>query len=108
MLNNLPVTIHNGIQVMSSVDLAKLCVGDAVNAHTNFMVKAKKVLGDTLLNFQERETYGNNNSRIILLLPEREACLMAMSYSDIENNRFLITKHPHSREVLRDAVKLVK
>lgn len=78
---NLPVQIKNNVQVMSSIDLAKLCVGDSKDAHSDFMKKAKRVLGDTLGNFSDRETYGNNNTRIILLLPEREACLMAMSYS---------------------------
>lgn len=77
----LPVQQHNDKPVMSSIDLAKMCVGDAKDAHRHFMDKAKKVLGSTLANFCERETYGNNNTRTILLLPEREACLMAMSYS---------------------------
>lgn len=78
---NLPVTIKNDVQVMSSIDLAKLCVGKSKDAHSDFMKKAKKVLGDALGDFSERESYGNNNTRTILLLPEREACLMAMSYS---------------------------
>ncbi|MGL5280329.1 MAG: phage antirepressor KilAC domain-containing protein [Plesiomonas shigelloides] len=67
---------------MSSVDLAKLCVGDSKDSHYNFMRKAEKVLGsDAFVKFHERETYGNGNGRTILMLPEREACLMAMSYS---------------------------
>lgn len=67
---------------MSSIDLAKLCLGESKDAHSNFVIKAKKVIGvGALLNFQERETYGNNNTRITYNLPEREACLMAMSYS---------------------------
>ena len=78
---NLPVTIKNDVQVMSSIDLAKLCVGESKDAHSNFMKKAEKVLGDALVDFYDRENYGNNNVRAILLLPEREACLMAMSYS---------------------------
>ena len=49
------------------------------------MIKAKKVLGEKpFLNFQEPLSYVVNNAkrtRNILLLPEREACLMAMSYS---------------------------
>ena len=77
---NLPVQIKNEIQVMSSVDLAKLCVGDSKDAHSDFMKKARKVLGDKLGNFSEDEKY-TKGTRKILLLPEREACLMAMSYS---------------------------
>ena len=75
---NLPVQIKNNVQVMSSVDLAELC---GVR-HDHFMVKAVKVLGGIMLpSFREREKYGNGNTRDILMLPEREACLMAMSYS---------------------------
>lgn len=78
---NLPVTIKNNVQVMSSLDLAKLCVGESKDAHSNFMKKAEKVLGEDLVNFYDisKDTYGRN--RTMLLLPEREACLMAMSYS---------------------------
>lgn len=77
---NLPIKIKNEIQVMSSVDLAKLCVGETKDSHSNFMKKAEKVLGDKLVNFYEDEKY-SRGTRKILLLPEREACLMAMSYS---------------------------
>jgi len=77
---NLPVSYKNNVAVMSSADLARLCVGDAKNAHSHFMEKAKKVLGDKLPNFRELEKY-LRGEREILLLPEREACLMAMSYS---------------------------
>lgn len=74
----LTVQKHNNIDVMSSVDLAELC---GVR-HDHFMTKAQKVIGDTLPNFREREKYNNGkNERTILMLPEREACLMAMSYS---------------------------
>lgn len=66
---NLPVTIKNDVQVMSSIDLAKLCVGESKDAHSNFMKKAEKVLGDALVDFYDRENYGNNNVRAILLLP---------------------------------------
>lgn len=77
---SLPVIYKKNVAVMSSVDLAKLCVGDSKNAHSHFMDKAKKVLGDKLPNFRELEKY-LRGEREILLLPEREACLMAMSYS---------------------------
>ncbi|AUR86886.1 coil containing protein [Vibrio phage 1.090.B._10N.286.48.F1] len=78
---NLPIQIKNEIQVMSSVDLAKLCVGETKNAHSHFVEKAKKVLGEDLPKFWDisKDSYGRD--RKILLLPEREACLMAMSYS---------------------------
>lgn len=78
---NLPIKIKNETQVMSSVDLAKLCVGETKNAHSHFINKAKKVLGKDLPNFWDisKDSYGRD--RKILLLPEREACLMAMSYS---------------------------
>lgn len=72
---------------MTSVDLAKMCVGFSKDAHSNFMVKAKKVLGDLLfVKFQEQQTYVKNSrgatgTRTILRLPRREATLMAMSYS---------------------------
>lgn len=72
---------RNGTQVMSSLELAALCVGTKKDAHSDFLKKARKVLKDALGNFSERETYGNNNTREVLYLPEREACLMAMSYS---------------------------
>ncbi|AUR88387.1 hypothetical protein NVP1112O_69 [Vibrio phage 1.112.O._10N.286.46.B11] len=78
---NLPIQIKNEIQVMSSVDLAKLCVGDSKDAHSDFMKKARKVLGEDVGKFSDisKDSYGRD--RNILLLPEREACLMAMSYS---------------------------
>ena len=48
---NLPIQIKNEIQVMSSVDLAKLCVGETKDAHSHFLEKAKKVLGEDLPKF---------------------------------------------------------
>ncbi len=77
---NLQVTVKNNTQVMSSIDLAKLCVGNSKDAHSNFMKKAKTVLKD-VVNFYDIEKDSMNRDRTILLLPEREACLMAMSYS---------------------------
>lgn len=82
---NIPVTYKNENPVMSSVDLAKICVGDTKNAHSHFMEKAKKVLGEQFPNFREQQSYRKGNGsygvRFVLFLPEREACLMAMSYS---------------------------
>ena len=78
---NLPIQIKNEVQVMSSVDLAKLCVGNSKNSHSDFMKKARKVIGEDVGKFSDisKDSYGRDRS--ILLLPEREACLMAMSYS---------------------------
>ena len=43
-MNTLKLLIKNN--TMSSIDLAKLCIGDAPQAHGDFMRKAKKVLGE--------------------------------------------------------------
>lgn len=81
----LPIKNHNGVPVMSSVDLAKICVGEKKDAHANFMKKAEKVSRrDRLVNFYEPQKYwagAVEHTRNILMLPERESCLMAMSYS---------------------------
>lgn len=55
--------------------------GDAELRHDNFMAKVPKVLGDNAPTFLGTQNYGNNNTRSIYILPKREACLMAMSYS---------------------------
>lgn len=78
---NLPVSHKNDVMVMSSVDLAELCIGKGKDDHSNFMKKAKKVLGGDIVNFYDISLDAYNREREILLLPEREACLMAMSYS---------------------------
>lgn len=78
---NVPVTIKNNVKVMSSVDLAKLCVGDSKDAHSNFMKKAEKVIGEGVVNFYDTYLSKQGKSLQCLMLPEREACLMAMSYS---------------------------
>ena len=73
---NLPVTVRDGVEVMSSMDLAKLCG----QSHSDFKKKIKKVLGDAgkfsgiFFDQYNREQEG-------YYLPERESCLMAMSYS---------------------------
>lgn len=78
---SLPVIYKNNVAVMSSVDLAELCIGRGKNDHSHFMAKAKKVLGEDLPKFRDISLDAYNREREILLLPEREACLMAMSYS---------------------------
>lgn len=77
---------HNNENVMSSIELAKLCVGDGKYDHKNFIKKAEKVLGTGVVNFYHTDEIRRadgvvTNTRTILLLPERESCLMAMSYS---------------------------
>lgn len=78
---NLPVQTKNNVQVMSSVDLAKLCVGDTKDAHSDFLNKAKKVIGVGVGNFSDTYLSKQGKTLKCLMLPEREACLMAMSYS---------------------------
>ena len=78
---NLQITEKNGVNVMSSLDLAKLCVGDKKDSHSDFMKKAKKVLGEGLGKFSDTYLNSQNKELRCLMLPEREACLMAMSYS---------------------------
>ena len=72
---NLPIQNHNGIPVMSSIDLAKMCVGEAKNAHSHFMAKAKEVLKEDVPNFRDIYLDTMNRKQDYLLLPEREACL---------------------------------
>lgn len=53
--------------------------------HHNFMAKVPKVLGRLAPNFLGSNTYANGKggtqTRDVYILPKREACLMAMSYS---------------------------
>ena len=77
----LTVQKHNNIDVMSSVELAKLCIGNTKDAHSNFMKKAEKVIGEGVVNFYDTYLSKQGKSLQCLMLPEREACLMAMSYS---------------------------
>jgi len=86
---NLPVQVKNNVQVMSSVALARLCVGESKYYHTKFMKRAEKVLGKDMEKFLHipKDSYGREMK--ILFLPEREACLMAMSYSyELQANVF--------------------
>lgn len=78
---SLPLQRKNDCDVMSSVDLALLCVGDAKNSHSDFMKKAKKVIGEGVGKFSDTYLSSQGKSLACLMLPEREACLMAMSYS---------------------------
>ena len=86
---SLPIQQHNAKSVMSSVDLAKMCVPALTKSgkenkeqHSDFMKKAKQVLGEGIGNFSDTYIHPQNGQPYpYLLLPEREACLMAMSYS---------------------------
>lgn len=72
----------NGVKTMSSLELAKLCVGTKKNAHSHFIAKMKKVLGEEALpRFWDTYLSSQNKELVCYNLPEREACLMAMSYS---------------------------
>jgi hypothetical protein len=78
----LPIqTLSSGLKTMNSLDLAYLCVGQSKDAHSDFIKKAKKVLGEGLGNFSDTYTTVQNKELTCYNLPEREACLMAMSYS---------------------------
>ena len=74
---NLNIVKHNSIDVMSSIDLAELCG----QRHSDFKKKATKVIGEDVRNFSHMSKDLYNRDLEVLLLPEREACLMAMSYS---------------------------
>lgn len=87
-LIQLPVHKYNGVLVMSSIDLAELCV-PKVNKdglfnqfpHKDFLKRVKAVLGKGVGKFSNtsKDLYGKDMT--ILLLPEREAVIVAMSYS---------------------------
>lgn len=74
---NLNIVKHNNTDVMSSVDLAELCG----QRHSDFKKKAVKVIGGDVRNFSHISKDVYDRDLDILFLPEREACLMAMSYS---------------------------
>ncbi len=81
-LTTLNFDINNGVKTMSSLELAKLCVGDKKDSHTNFVKKMKKVLGEEgVVKFYDTYLSSQNKELVCYNLPEREACLMAMSYS---------------------------
>lgn len=76
------ISINPETQTMSSLDLAKLCVGDKKDAHANFVKKMKKVIGEEgVVNFYDTYLDKSKRQSAYYNLPEREACLMAMSYS---------------------------
>lgn len=80
-LIKLNVTNVDGVQTMTSLELAKLCVGKDKYDHKNFVAKMKKVLGEnSMVNFYHPNIVRGKETSCYNL-PEREACLMAMSYS---------------------------
>lgn len=82
MQNKIFEIISNNNGSISSIDLAKICIGDKKDTHSNFMKKAKQVLGGGIVNFYDTYIHPQNGQRYTtLMLPKREACLMAMSYS---------------------------
>lgn len=75
-------TEHNGVKTMCSLDLAKFCIGESKDAHSDFVKKMKKVLGEVGVgNFSDTYLSKQNKKLTCYYLPERESCLMAMSYS---------------------------
>lgn len=55
--------------------------GEAELRHADFLAKVPKVLGEDERKFSSVYKGGNGQERPCYLLPKREACLMAMSYS---------------------------
>lgn len=85
-----PAAIGQEPVTMTSLDLVDFINeqrkdGEAVLRHDHFMAKVPKVLSDAAPNFLGTDFYANGTGarieRSIYILPKREACLMAMSYS---------------------------
>lgn len=77
----LQFTEVNGVKTMSSLQLAELCVGTGKYAHRDFIRKMKRVLGEISMGNFSHPIMVRGKETQCYLLPEREACLMAMSYS---------------------------
>lgn len=73
----LPVVERDGVKVMRSMDLAKICE----TRHDDFLRKVPKVLGIVARNFTGYYKAKNGKENPCYFFPERESCLMAMSYS---------------------------
>lgn len=71
------IVLNDGIKKMSSMDLAELCG----QTHANFMKKVVKVLKGGEVKFYSTYLDKSNRQSKCYYFPEREACLMAMSYS---------------------------
>jgi hypothetical protein len=80
------ITTISAAKTMSSVDLVEVINGmredgAAELLHKNFIVKIESHPGIDAAKFLASQKYGNNNTRKIYNLPEREARLMVMSES---------------------------
>lgn len=78
--NNAPVTMTS-LELVDFINSQRI-IGEALLAHSDFMKKVPKVLGeghgkfsDTYIHAQNGQTYP------CYVFPKRESCLMAMSYS---------------------------
>lgn len=91
-MNNLKIVANDsGVPTMSSLDMVEFInatrkAGSAEIRHDNFMNKVEKVLGELApkflgTSFYESGSHGTVKERSIYHFPEREANLMAMSYS---------------------------
>lgn len=89
-MNELKVVVNEaGIPTMSSLDMvdyinATRNEGDGVLSHDNFIKKVGKVLKEAARSFERPTPYTVNNAtklRNVYYFPEREATLLAMSYS---------------------------
>lgn len=74
---DLPIMIRDGVEVMSSMDLAKMCG----QAHSDFLKKVPKVLNGGQGKFSSSYFNSQNKEQPCYYFPQRESCLMAMSYS---------------------------
>ena len=77
------IQINPETQTMSSLDLAKLFVGDKKDAHADFIKKMKLEFGEEGIgNFSDTYVHPQNKRTYVFYnLPERESSLMAMSYT---------------------------
>ena len=74
---DLPIMVRDGVEVMSSVDLAKMCG----QTHSDFLKKVPKVLNGGQVKFYSSYLNAQNKAQPCYYFPRRESCLMAMSYS---------------------------
>lgn len=88
-MTTLTISNTNGVSTMSSVDMVNYInttreAGKPILRHDSFMDKVPKVLGNDAPKFIGTSSYTGNNAeqvRKVYNFPEREAMLMAMSYS---------------------------
>lgn len=86
---NVPVQTKDGVTVVNSVDLAKVCIASHTKSgrkhksrHYAFVQRIMKVLGEKRAKeFAATFTTEMGNTYTCYMLPEAEACLVVMSYS---------------------------